>query len=163
MVIVARQFISRIRGDTAPRQRHSQSRKPHRFRKKVADSGLNMEGKRGGFQSDRKKYRRFTWKRESKGFPLRCLTITMTDLHSNSRSQRLKRRWLLVTTRFSSNSLNARLRTLCANSRVTCVPHTPTPVRQWMSGRSCKRTGPPYPCAVARWRRGCLFPMSRSL
>ena len=28
-----------------------------------------MEGKRGGFQSDRKKYRRFTWKRESRGFP----------------------------------------------------------------------------------------------
>ena len=47
--------------------------------------------------------------------------------------------------------------------RVTCVPHTPTPVRPRMSGRSCKRTGPPYPCAVARWRRGCLFPMSRSL
>ena len=163
MVIVARQFISRIRGDTAPRQRHSQSRKPHRFRKKVADSGLNMEGKRGGFQSDRKKYRRFTWKRESRGFPASLPHDHHDGLAFQFSEPTAEKALAACHHEVFEQLLECPLEDFVCQLEVTCVAPTPTPVRPRMSGRSCKRTGPPYPCAVARWRRGCLFPMSRSL
>src|SRR5260370_8682489 len=85
-------------------------------------------------------------------------SITTTALHSNSRSQRLKRHWLLVTRRFSTNSLNARLRTLYANLRFTCVPHIKIQVSQRKSGRSSRHTVPQYPSVVPPFRPRFFLP-----
>jgi hypothetical protein len=50
-VKVALRFTSRIRGDTALRQRRSQSRKPRRIRKKVADSDSKNGMQEGRFSA----------------------------------------------------------------------------------------------------------------